>query len=274
MAKKTTAVTKVKPNDALAVPDYMADDRSGTEELAQYVVPPRIKIVQKQSDNELLDLFGEGTVICSPQNIVVAEMGTNTQGRPVVDDAKPFFFVPVFFFTEYCTWNPLEMKGQLPAIRERSFDPDSDIAKKARNADTRMETCSENDKYQIRHVEHLNFVVVIVDDEALSETPMILTFARGEHGSGRNLAGLVRMRKAPLYGCVFEATVAARSNQMGEWYGLNVTNPATRSGWVEQEQFDALQAVHEEFKKLHHDMLVRPDYDAGGDAGEDKSDDF
>jgi len=259
--KKTTNITKVQANAALARPDFMADAPLGIDDLRQYVTPPRIKVVQKQARTDLLDMFGVGDVIVVPANIVVTEMGRTDKGQPT-GEADPFFIVPLFFYVEWCTWNPLELKGKVPAIRDRSFDPKSALALKAKSSEHRKELIPGEKDLYMRHVEHLNFIVMLYDHPTLGGAPVVMTFARGEHFSGRGLCNLIKLRKAPLYGCVFECHLGHRENEQGDWWGLDIINPAGDvSPWVNAEEFEAFKALHLEFVKAHQDARIRVDYD-------------
>jgi len=133
MAEKD--ITKVKANTALSAPDFMHGAPRGTEELGHYVIPARLKIVQKQSSDELLQEFGQGYVIIMKGDgsaEEVAKMKFDEKGNPV--SSEGFNFVPLFFFVEYVCWNPIQLKGVAPAIRSRSLDPRSEVALKAKSS--------------------------------------------------------------------------------------------------------------------------------------------
>jgi len=258
--KKKSEVMKV--GDQL--PAYMRDEPRGDETIGQYVIPPRLKIVQRVASDELLAIFSAGDVIIVPNNLAVA-VGT--------DEAPASFrFVPLFFFPEWCTWSPIELRGQENTILARSLDPTSDIAQKAKNPGLRSEQHPRNPNLFIKHAEHLNFIISLRDHDLAGE-PIVMSFVRAEHQSGSRLCSLIKMRKAPIYGCVFEATVGKRSNAKGQWHGLNLSNPANNQ-WVPEEEFAAAKAVHLDFVKLHEESRVRvayetpPNEDDGGKDSE------
>lgn len=246
------------------VPAFMAEQPSGMEVLAGYVKPPRLKVIQKSADSALLGEFSVGDLIAQPQNIIVAAIEKNEKGKPT-GYGSPFYFTPVFFFVEYCAWNPLELKGTLPAVRERTFDPNSALAAKCNNPKLWFEKCPELPEKSVRNVEHLNFIVSLVNNSEIGNVPMLMGFSRGNHRYGTNFAGLVKMRKAPLYGCQFSGRVARRENTKGEWYGIDVSNPAGDSGvtpFIENPQiFEEFKKLHLEFAELHEKNLIRADYD-------------
>jgi len=273
MSKKK-AIVKVKPNFPTP-PDYMAGQPDGTDLLREYVVPPRLKVVQKQADEMLLTKFGVGDVIIVPSMSLVSKMSVDARHRPT-GKGEVFVVTPIFFFVEWCTWNPLELKGKSPAILARTLNPQHEIAQKAKNPDLRKETHPDHPEYQLRHVEHLNFLVMLGGGEladSLKGEPVILTFARGEHAAGRRFCSMAQMRRAPIYGCVFEVHTALRENSLGSWWGLDVSNPGPEvEPWVDAPTFEEYKAAHLRFKELHERQLVQPDYESGEGEGEDKPD--
>ncbi len=260
MAKrKKSDMTKVRANEVMAPPTFMGDDRTGTELIRSYVIPPRLKFVQKQSDDKLLAEFDVGTLLVSPSNMVIAS-----------GEDEKFILTPLFFFVEYCTWNHISQKGKLPAIRERSFDPKGEIAIKSRDPETRQEDTPGLKDVKMRHVEHLNFIVRLVNHTVTED--IILSFSRGDHGAGRTFCSLIQMRKAPLFGCKFVAVIKKRENDMGSWFGLDMKNPSEDDGepWVEEDDYEVLKAAHESFREIYANANLRVDY--AEDEGEPTDD--
>lgn len=266
MSKKkdvSKAITKVNPNlpTVAVVPEFMAEEEVlGLEVLKQFIVPPFIKIVQKQAGDELLQYFGAGDVILSPANAMIAEMPRDNKGRVVDGSRTSFRVVPVLFYPEWLTWNPIELKGAEPSIRYRTLDPNDPVVSKARAPALRSEPHPDHPELKIRHVEHLNFLVILYDHPLGSE-PAILSFARGEWRSGSKFANLIRMRKAPIYGCVFEAVVTHRVGQLGDWFGFDMCNPEEGSPWVKKEEYPTFKAIHEEFDKYNKEAKIRAQYE-------------
>jgi hypothetical protein len=250
-----------KKSTAVALPEWMQQyEREGTDDLGQYVVPPRLKVVQPTSGEPFNMKFDQGDVVAVPQIIKIAGMEDKITG-------EPFYFTPLFFFAEWCLWNPIELKGTHSAVRERTFDAESEIAIRSRDPKLWSVKCPELPDKMMRYVEHLNFVVALKGDHELAGTPCILPFARAEHKAGSNLAALIKMRAAPLFGCNFEGRVGFRTNNHGQWYGIDVTNPAGDSGvtpFVEDEvQFNQYRQVHKGLKEAHDNRLIKVDYEEG-----------
>ncbi len=261
--KKTHPIVKVDPLDKLPV--HMQDvEDTGIQELAAYVIPPRIKIVQRSSDDELLDRFNVGDVILSPANQLVCAMEVDNKNRPT-GECEGFLFTPLFFFPEWIVQNPIQLRGKAPFIRERSLDSASKIAQFAKNPSLRVQPHPTDDNMQIRYTECLNFIVSIPGIEG---SP-IMTFARGSHGKGSAFCSLAKQRKAPLYGCVFQAHLTEMKNDQGSWWVLEIANPdGKQSPWVDdEEQFAENKKAFEELKQAHLDARIVPDYDDSSEEG-------
>jgi len=229
------------------LPAFMqAEEETGVEELAQFIIPPRVKIVQAQSGGQLKELFEVGDVVLVPQMLLVAPFG------------EPFHFTPIFFFPEWLLTNPV---GVTPFVRERSTDPQSEIAAKARNKVSIP--CPEKPGKECRYVQHLNYISIIHNVDV--STPVVLSFARAEHSTGQNLASRIRMRKAPIYGCTFEAQVMERENAEGNWCGFDILNPSEESRVSpfiqDEEMFNELKAFHLEFKDAHEKSMIQLDFE-------------
>jgi len=278
MSKKkdiSTDITKIGVDN---LPSFMQDEKvTGLESLKEFIVPPRIKVIQKAAGEELLSTFSAGDVILSPLNAVITEMERDNKGRPVEGSKTSFQFVPIFFYPEWATVNPIQMKGQLPFLRYRTTDPADPVVTKAKNPGLRSEPCPEDPEYKIRHVEYLNFIVALYN-HPLGIEPVIMNFSKGEWSSGSKFASLLKMRRAPMYGCVFEAVVGLRHGQLGDWYGFNITNPDEGSPWVDEDNYEVFKKLHIQFAEYHKESRLRsqiePDEDTPDEAAVTSSSEF
>lgn len=223
------------------LPAFMqGEEIHGDENMGDYIRPPRIKIVQAQA-GEPYDQFNPGDVVLTPQCLLVAEYDKATR------KGAPWLFVPVYFYPEWCTWNPLG--ADEPMIAERTFDPKHEIAIKAQSPDTWNE--KREDGQEVRHTEHLNFIVAPLSQE-FQGLQFAMSFVRGEMKSGVNLCSLIRMRNAPMFGQVFEATAGHRKNSKGNWYGIDCSIPKTAPLFVDNEDlYKSLKMLHLKFKDAH-----------------------
>lgn len=255
----------IRKNELL--PAFMANEEvTGADQLGQYIVPPRLKIIQGASGSPFCDMFSPGDAVLVPQMIMVAPIEKNQKGRPS-KTGSVFHITPVFFYGEWCLWNPLEKKGQLPAIEMRTTNPNDAMVTKCRDFKLRLEAIpgeydAKGNQLCRRYVEHLNFISVIVDNEhELHGMPMVISFSRGDHKGGSNFAALLKLRKAPIFGCRFQCRVGLRNDPKGDWFGLDVTNPEDGEPWVKDEAaYSAFRDIHNEFAKAHQAGNVQVEY--------------
>lgn len=259
---------KEKMSELVHIPDYLKNlGTEGTEGLQDYIKPARLKVVQATASKNFADQFATGDIVAVPLMVKLASL----------KESIPF--VPLFFYAEWICWNPLETRGTLPGIRERSLDPKSTLAIKSRNFDKRAsEPCPEmptkdNKQLVLKYLEHLNFVVMLLQPTPLPAMPVVLTFSSGEHRSGSNFAALIKTRNAPIYACQFQATVRRRDGQKGTWYGVDCENPTTVKPFVETvEEVERNRVMYQELKKAYDNQAIIVEMD-DGDAfdGEAKS---
>lgn len=246
-----TELTEVQ-NTQVTVPDFMKDsvDHSAGA-MTEFIRPNRIRCLQSLSDLVKERHYHAGDIIALPLKQMIAPVKLNEQGAPT-KTGEPFHIVPIYFYPEYITWNP---RGSKKAIRERTTDPNSEIAKKARNPETREETI---DSEKVKHQEHLNFIVMVIDAPGFENMAMSLSYSKSEWLTGSNLCTLIRSRQAPSYGCIFKAQANMRTNSEGEWYGIDVSNPdSNQSAFVEnKEQFEAYEKLHDQFHKAYEKGLI------------------
>lgn len=255
-----TAVVKVHGVDPSYLSKYVEGDKS-LDTLKAHRTVPRLKIVQAPSDQELKDNFGEGAVIIRPGDAMICKYK---------DDPSSFEFVPVFFFPEWAKWADLRAKGQM--IIERSFDPTSETARRAKNFDMMREPypgqegIPDNDKNKMyyRYVEHLRFIGVIYGDHPLTGTVTTLSFERGEWKQGKNFISAVMLRRqevngmstqVPLWAQVWTLQPVHRSPDASrKWYGFKF-EPADPP-IIASEEAEIMRTMHEEFKKLFEEQRL------------------
>jgi hypothetical protein len=262
--------------DQLALPAFMAQDLGmGTEQVGQYIKPARLKVVQAQKSDDY-EAFEEGSVVLVPQRVLLVQR----------DD--PFWFVPLFFYMEWCTVNPLELKAQLKnMIRARSLDPASAIARKANDPERRnSERCPEDPtgKLCLRHKEYFNFVCRVIGHPELGGMPAILSFSGGEWKTGSNFMSLLGMRgRAPIFSNVFQAMVPSkkRQNDKGKWYGIDVENPRGEEApppFVQDaSEYQQLRDANLKIKQAHENQLLvvdQEEYESGGELESSEKSEF
>ena len=258
-------MTKVIPTDPLrqelttqtvtsSLPAFMQQFvGDGTETMHDYFTPPIMRIVQRQSRKPIIDMFQPGSVIAVPILQLIAQ------------PSEKFYIVPLLFYPEWVAWNPIQARNILPAVRDKSLDPRSVIALKARNPITRKEPCPDSREGEIRYLEHLNFIVHILPPNPLANIPIVMSFSSGEYRTGSNFSTLIQMRRAPIYGCQFEVTVAERSNNKGNWFGFDIRNPSVESNVppfvMDEKLFEQYKALHAEYKSVYEKRLLQTQYE-------------
>lgn len=270
MAKRKAAEPQVEETSlaipqegALMVPDWMADEAGvGLENTQRLIIPPRVRIVQAQSRAPLRDLFNIGDTVAVPQNLLIAEHPYN--GARAAENGQAFHVIPLFFYVEFLVWNDIKLQATEPSVLQRSVDPDSEIALKARNPNTWREPHpSGKDNHFIRYSEHLNFIISINEPEHEAYgLPMVMSFSGAEHRTGANWLALLKMRRAPIYGCGFQISTSNRENSKGNWYGWDITNPMDRSkSWVSKELLEQYREVYTEMKEAYDQGTLQADYE-------------
>jgi hypothetical protein len=262
MAKRTdTEITKVEGNAGFLA--QYQDDKS-LQSMKQHMIVPRLKLIQAMTDAKLKERFGEGACIITPGEALVC--GTEDAG---------FDFVPLFFFSEYCKWSDLKDK-ESPSIMERSFDPTSDIAKRAANADTRDEVYEGDEnkppKQQrfYRYVHHFCWAGVIYGDHPLADTAVVLSMERGEYGNGRAFITSQQMRRqtlddgsrvqVPLWAQVWKLVPASRTGEQGNWFGFNFEG----NGVISEVHAADFRARHLDLERAHEENRLRVDRSEDG----------
>jgi hypothetical protein len=255
-------IKKIEPD--MQLPAFMQNvEAEGVEELKGFVIPPSIKIVQKQSSDDLLNLFSPGDAIITPHNKVIAKIPLGENGKPTGEPGH-FKIVPILFFPEWIVWNPLESRGSEPAIHDRTFDMNSPIVAKAKNPQLRKEKHPTLEGKFRQYTEHLNFLCMVMSAEGDLEEPALLSFARTNHAAGSKLASLIKLRKAPIYGCIFDVFIVPQKNEKGSWYGFEVANPSNGPAFVSDEAlFNRYQEIHREMKELQAEQRISLQYEDG-----------
>lgn len=190
------------------------------KEMQTYVSPPRLKVVQSTSGAPFKPTFAEGDILVLPEMLKVGDTKT------------AFEFVPLAVFPMFIATNPFQLKNSLPFIRERSFDEDSDVARKAR-AFLRV-PCPEDGKYQIVYQTTLNFLIRIEKPQISAELPVALMFRSMEFKVGQILLTLLQERRAKSFYCRFQAGSLFQSTPKGNYYGLSVMNAP--EPWVAEDK--------------------------------------
>lgn len=260
-----TAVTKIGSSAPSFLTPFVENDES-LKGIVERRIVPRVKVIQQMTDPKLKQQYGEGSVVLPQAAVKIANAG------------EPFYFVPIFFFEEWIKWGDRRDQNS-DAIQERSFDPNSEVARKASDPNSRFEDYGQPPKkgerpLQFRYVEHLNFIGMLYGQDG-ERMPVVLSFSRGEHYAGRNFCTAISMRRvgkqiAPLWSGVWQLKSNMRSRDGNNWFGIDVSNPDLESGvspWIKEEEVEEFRSQWELFRDLHKHNLV--EVDRTGEAAEE-----
>lgn len=260
-----TDMTKVGQNAALIpAPDYMKGPIVGIDQLKTLITPPMVKIVQSMSSPELQEEFGIGTVIQTPDNVVICSPVSRDDKTGQITKHGSFHFTPIFFYKEWIKWAPMAAKGVMSAILGKTTDPNSDIARRSMDAQLRLEPLTgENEKFgNASNVEHLNYICMI---EGVKD-PTIISFNRSSWKIGKELAHQIKMREKTIFGNRFQAIVDNASNEKGAWHVFNIIDPTDEKGpWTNEADYEKCAKIYEGFQEAYLAQVLVANYEQ--DAG-------
>lgn len=252
------AMTEVKANKSgmVEVPSYMETQTEGNPlglELATtYEQPSFTKIIQPLTKEK--GEFKDGDLLIAPDNKLLVPLG------------EKFTFVPIFYFVEYCKqYNGPPVQGR-EWITERSFDINSDVAKRALSREESMNTVIENGE-KLVYRQHERWIIILLDHNSMiGESPIIHTFQGGEAKYGATFRRMVKARKAPIFGCKYEAQVSLHTGRKGQWFGLDVFYPDDSDIFVGKDDYEKYSEMYKSAKKAQEEAGIIVDYENDEDS--------
>lgn len=250
MSDRTELSKDVENLDVDYLAEFVEDDTS-LEGLEEYFIPSVLKKIEANSrQTELIDEYGAGSVILTPQNICIWKKG----------DA-PFKFVPILFTPIVRKW--LDFKDpEGPMVLETSFDISSELSKIARSAERRNSEGYGNSGFKYQHVEHLTFLGILYDGEHAG-TQCMLSFERSGHFKGKSFITAIQSRKInvkgeikkqPLWSQVWGLELIDQSNSKGRWNGFNfrVCEPKV----IEKQFVEPFRELHNTWKEMQKKQKI------------------
>jgi hypothetical protein len=242
----------------LQVPEWLAaatqGKSSGTEELKNLIIPPKLLVRQQTAANQ--DLIQR-------TDIVVGDMFIMPDMRKVFSFAEkiPVKVTPIHFYREWTLENPHGMKPRRVA---QTFDANNVIAINAMNADKRQGrqvgmTPQGQPAYQ-SHVQYMNYLCVLhIADAPLM--PVLVSFSRTGILDAMKWNTLITGRsQQPLWSCVFNLTTSIRQGNGNTWFGIDVSN-CVEQPWITPEQVPIMESLHNEFKTKQASGQIASDDD-------------
>lgn len=241
--KDTTAVVKVEPSASLV---KMFEQDTSLEAMKAQRIVPRLKVVQGLTNELMKDAVGEGGIVLAPG------------GFPVARKKEPIIVSPLFYFTEYVKWADRN-DSNTPAVMARTFQMNSDIARRACDMQKRTERYGGSDDKPLnaRYVEHLCFVCMLeaTPDGSYAGELVTLSFEKGENMQGRSLINGCLMRRigdtrVPLWAQRWQLTTALREKRGYKWWGFDFTaaEPAIIDEALAEERKRMFQELKEQFE--------------------------
>lgn len=248
----------------LAEPGAPGGDIDGMELLKDYRQLNFFKLIQGSSKPPFKPPFIDGDVITVPRM------------EKIIGQKDIFHFVPLFSYPEWCIHNPYPLR---PYIVEKTLDPNHEIAQKARtrDKDVREFPCPQDPSKNCSYAEHLNFVVIVEDCEALNEEPIVMNFSVGEYVRGMSFLSLVRNRKFMYEGQKrmwinrFQASVSMHQKGENSWWGFDIINPEQEGEQpyvADQDKIIRYQAMAHAIKATFQEAGIDVDYNAGQDQSD------
>jgi hypothetical protein len=257
MSKKDQ-VEIVKPAVGQQMPDFLREEKPlGLENAKQFIVHQRLQILQALSDKVLVDAHSVGAVLLSPSKLVVAEIELDERSRPT-DYSKPFVFTPIFFFPAWGQRNDVKLRGKEPMFLNYTTDPNTPIAAKARNRDTREEVHPKYPDMKIYNMEILNFII-LVEDERFRDQLIIMNFSKAEWMTGSNFLSRIKSTNASIFARRWQARAALRTRNSNRWFGFDIVEPDGGSCWVTKEAHDAYRTLWAECDKNAKEGIIKPE---------------
>ena len=212
----------------------------GVAELGRIVRPSMMKIIQGQSNSEIRDQFGVGSIVLMPDLHQLS--GPDESIR----------ICPLMFYTEYCKWSSFRLKGIEPTIVDRSFDPKSTVAIKSQSPATWSEphpNYPNDEKYMYRYCEHTNFIVKLMDEVHLDLDPVIISFTRTNYKVGSRFAKMILARRAAIYAGIYKLGTRTQQGQGNDWKIYSMDD--SEQMWIgTPELYERMKDAHLYYSKL------------------------
>lgn len=242
MAKKNspeeTALAETPKNVGLApAPDFLVDDRTGTENIGQDDVQmPRLAIAQQMSPqlDEVTDVYMEDLKRGDLFNSVSQQIyGKGPIRFIVIRSDKP----------RWVEFIPRDQGGGIKDFSVPAGDPRTKFG-----ADGKPPIATK----------FYDFIVMLPDQ---NNELIGLSFKGTSIRSAKLLNTMILARKKALYAGVYTVSTASKSNAKGTFYIYDVQN----AGWVNEDQHKMAKGYHEAFATKE----VKFDREPGSDDGDE-----
>jgi hypothetical protein len=242
-------------NRSIALPDFMQGDADmGKENIKPSNDVARVKVVQKNSDDSLTEVFKPGDCVLQPDMVLLC----------AADESVAV--TPLFHFTEYCFWEAYTKKSDDKSpILKRTIDPGDPIAIKSQKPDTwyewhpdHPEGSKDAEKHRRRYVEHLVYIM-LAHGVAEATFPFLLSFQKGEYRRGARFGSRLAAAAAPIFGTRWRMSTSVRKG-VNPYRGVDLVVDAEQR-YVSSDLYPSLRESFVKFKELFDAGLLTPTYE-------------
>lgn len=262
-----TAVEQIAAHPSWLV--EAARDDTSKEALKEHLILPQLRIVPSQPGERMKqykEQYGEGALVVTPGGTALAPHDTWVK------------VVPVFMFTEYRKWSDREDTDS-GAVLERTFDPTSDVAKRAKQESLRSEPYGDMHRmvkgqvkpFMFQYIEHICFTIMPYDAGPLRGMPMVLEFQRGSHWKGEEFASSALMRhenglSLPLWTQVWEIQTRTVTKKGYTWWMIEYRNCENGQLRIGDDEADTFRSTHVLNKESYESKNLVVDLSEADDA--------
>lgn len=229
------------------LPSYLTTHGAeGAEErLEIQTTTPRLKVIQSMTDRDIKKEFGEGALLCMPDQILVAGAG------------EPVVAIPIFRWVSWQTWLDINEGGDEPTpVLAESFDAAGDIAARSRNPNEREGVDGEGRR--VSHRECIHFIFRI-DEGPAEGVVAVYSWMRAGHKHGAKLARYTDRQGANgvgIYANRIRLGTMEETNAKNQTYHVLAAKP-DEVAYVAEERLDALREQYLFFADLHKTHAIR-----------------
>lgn len=248
MAKQNAKeLAKTDPKlDALAVvedaPAYLVNPSGrgvGGETAAANAIQVRMKVVQPQTKKDTKDEFGEGSIILTPDNILLHEL-----------DGDPVTVIVVHQHESFECWGDINDRGA-PTVQMRSVNPASELAARCQSQDDAAREEKYGDGRFTRTYDVYHNFVCLIDSGPQKGKLCRVAYGGKYNRSARKWSSVISDRMArsgvDIFAMRFDLVSEYVERDAQQWYVITARNvPSERGGsWVGQEMTAALRKMYD-----------------------------
>lgn len=223
------------------LPSYAGKVEAPRSECVAMNAPkPRIKVIQAMTEAGLKKQFGEGAILLSPDNVLLAKKGDS------------FVAIPLYLWETAEKWSD-NNDDKSPTVMASTTDPASALWRRAIGPkDQRLEKYGPGGQFTAKYFHGINAMLQI-DDGPLAGTVAVASWRSGGKSSGEKMCGLLNERQklgVPIFASRLKFSVVEIEGGKYTWLALAASNPSA-TPFVSEDRLPSLRTVYDSFEKLH-----------------------